>query len=476
MIITTKGPQNVGQIKTHFEHGNLFLSPEEYQRENAWGFSQKQLLIDTIFRGLDIPKFYLWKVDTRALGGGYPDGDTKQLYKRILEKKRMENDDPDPYVFEVVDGQQRIRTILEFMGNKGPSEAYYRGAWLNAFPSLKDTPIAKGKYYNQLNAEQQIKFGDCPLTVMILEDAKIDEIRDMFLRLQNGTPLNAQQKRDAMGSSIGRVARDLTDLPFFRQSVSFDNTSSTHNLVASQMLQLELKDKIVSCTSPQLDKFYEHHKRAALEAFVMARAKKILGILAKIFPDKNPHLNQNYALTLYWLLSRILCTYDVPEREYPKIRANFENMDIARVEAMVRDYSKKPDDEMYEDLSLAMSRGNTGVEGISTRHDIVGQFLFEGVLLQEYPDLDPKRNFTHEEKLILYHRAEGVCQLGHNGKICGRKILFDDSVVDHITPHSKGGTTKLDNGRIAYKSCNIVRGNKSDFNPEMDCHFIIDQD
>jgi hypothetical protein len=63
MIITSGGPQNVGQIQRHFIMGNLFLSPEEYQRENAWTMAQKQLLIDTIFRGLDIPKFYLWKVD-----------------------------------------------------------------------------------------------------------------------------------------------------------------------------------------------------------------------------------------------------------------------------------------------------------------------------------------------------------------------------------------------------------------------------
>jgi hypothetical protein len=40
---------------------------------------------------------------------------------------------------------------------------------------------------------------------MVLEKASIDEIRDMFLRLQNGTPLNAQQKRDAMGSVEERL-------------------------------------------------------------------------------------------------------------------------------------------------------------------------------------------------------------------------------------------------------------------------------
>src|SRR5277367_5157497 len=63
----------------YFDAGDLFLSPEEYQRESAWGKPQKQLLIDTIFRGMDIPKFYLWKIDDSTLVNGYPDGETKQI-------------------------------------------------------------------------------------------------------------------------------------------------------------------------------------------------------------------------------------------------------------------------------------------------------------------------------------------------------------------------------------------------------------
>jgi len=475
MVISLSGPQNVGQIQKQFVCGNLFLSPEEYQRENAWGLPQKQLLIDTIFRGMDIPKFYLWKVDQRTLADGYPDGEAKQLYKSILERKRVENDDADPYIFEVVDGQQRIRTILEFIGETPPNDNCYRGMWLKPFASLGETPMAKGKYYRQLNADQQIKFEEKPLSVMVLENATIDEIRDMFLRLQNGTPLNAQQKRGAMGSNIGRVARELADLPFFKVSVNFENTMATHHLVASQMLQLESKDKVVSCTSRQLDKLYEHYRKAPVDSTVVARVRRIVGILGRIFPDENPHLNQNYALSLYWLLSRILLNYDIPEDQYHKVRENFENLDVARIEAMDRDYTR-PEDEMYEDLSLAMSRGNTGVDGISTRHDVVGRFLFDGVELRERPDLDDKRNFTLEEKLILYHKSQGCCQLEHNGKACGRAISFDDAVVDHITPHSKGGRTELANGRIAYKSCNIARGSREDFNPETDCHFFTKQE
>ena len=60
----------------------------DFQRPAVWVNSQKQLLIDSILRGYDIPKFY-W----RKTGSG-----------------------PDKY--DVVDGQQRLRAIFEFHEGK----------------------------------------------------------------------------------------------------------------------------------------------------------------------------------------------------------------------------------------------------------------------------------------------------------------------------------------------------------------------
>ena len=182
MIITQNGPQNIGQVRTHFHNGNLSLSPIEYQREGVWKPDQKQLLIDTIFQQMDIPKIYLWKIDRHTLSDGYPSGDTRGLYKAILDRKGQEADVPDPYIFEVVDGQQRLRTILEFMGQAPPNEEVYRGKWDPPFRTMETTPIAKGKLYSQLNPDQEIRFYESPLTIMVLEQATIDQVRDMFCR------------------------------------------------------------------------------------------------------------------------------------------------------------------------------------------------------------------------------------------------------------------------------------------------------
>ena len=56
----------------------------DFQRPSVWSVSQKQLLIDTILRGYDIPKMYWRKIKVN----------------------------PDAY--EVVDGQQRLRAIWSF--------------------------------------------------------------------------------------------------------------------------------------------------------------------------------------------------------------------------------------------------------------------------------------------------------------------------------------------------------------------------
>jgi hypothetical protein len=63
----------------------------DYQGPLAWSRKQKQLLLDTILREYDIPKMY-WRA-----------------VKRV-----------DGIEYEVVDGQQRIRTIWEFRKNVFP--------------------------------------------------------------------------------------------------------------------------------------------------------------------------------------------------------------------------------------------------------------------------------------------------------------------------------------------------------------------
>ena len=153
----------------------------EFQRPAVWTVSQKQLLIDTILRGYDIPKMY-W---------------------------RRTGINPDRY--EVVDGQQRLRAIWGFVDGdfKLPVNAEYIGDY-----------VLSGISYLELHDDLRMQFDTYSVDVVILDDTDGDEVREMFLRLQNGTSLKAQEKRNAMTGQMREFIRSLTGHSFF-QRVAF---------------------------------------------------------------------------------------------------------------------------------------------------------------------------------------------------------------------------------------------------------------
>jgi len=135
----------------------------DYQRPAVWSLSQKQLLMDTILRGYDVPKLY-W---------------------------RQTGKNPDKY--EVVDGQQRIRAIWDFHAGVYP---------LPKKADAIDGVDVEGLHYEDLPDDLRLRFDTYNVNVVIVSDTDEEEVREMFLRLQNGTSLKAQEKRNAMSGKM----------------------------------------------------------------------------------------------------------------------------------------------------------------------------------------------------------------------------------------------------------------------------------
>ena len=137
----------------------------EYQRGKVWSQAQQALLIDSIMRGFDIPKIFLRKL---------PDG--------------------SPYLFDVVDGKQRLTAIWRFVNDEIPLISK-----CEPFPELGDLG---GKRWSELpvNARDRLQFAN--VTVSKIDEATDDEIRELFLRLQKGEPLRAAEKRNAIAGPV----------------------------------------------------------------------------------------------------------------------------------------------------------------------------------------------------------------------------------------------------------------------------------
>ena len=67
----------------------------------------------------------------------------------------------------------------------------------------------------------------------------------------------------------------------------------------------------------------------------------------------------------------------------------------------------------------------------------------------------------------VLHRdqADGIthCPLCDTPLDYSRTQRPNSAEPDHITPHSHGGTNTLDNGRTICRTCNIQRGNNTNF-------------
>ena len=189
----------------------------DYQRPAVWSLSQKQLLVDTILRGYDVPKLY-WRQTQRG---------------------------PDKY--EVVDGQQRIRAIWEFHSGK------------YGLPKKAD-PIdgidVQNLHYEDLPDDLRLRFDTYNVNVVILSETDEEEVREMFLRLQNGTSLKAQEKRNAMSGKMRDFIKVLASHPIF-ENCGFSDARYTFDQIAAQMTLTELVGGPTNVKNTDLNKMYE---------------------------------------------------------------------------------------------------------------------------------------------------------------------------------------------------------------------------
>ncbi len=121
----------------------LILAPE-FQRGSVWSPSAKVFLIDTILNDLPMPQVYF---------------------------RTKLNPQSQTTVREVVDGQQRLRAILEFASG-------------NLKLSSK-SPNYRGKIYRDLSIEDQEQFLGYRIPVVQLVNADDAEVLEVFARLNS---------------------------------------------------------------------------------------------------------------------------------------------------------------------------------------------------------------------------------------------------------------------------------------------------
>lgn len=148
---------SVNDFREWNDRKELVLQPK-FQRRSVWSDKARSYLIDTIVRGKPIPKIFI---------------------RQEIDPKTKKT------IREVVDGQQRLRTVFAYLEN---------GFRLSKAHSSEHG----GKYYNELPEAIQTAILKYEISVDLLLDAPDKEVLDIFSRLNSyAVKLNAQELRNA---------------------------------------------------------------------------------------------------------------------------------------------------------------------------------------------------------------------------------------------------------------------------------------
>jgi uncharacterized protein with ParB-like and HNH nuclease domain len=160
----------ISDFVSFIRSGNLNLSPI-FQRRPVWSKGAKSYLIDTIIRGLPIPIIFLRE---------------KKSDLETLEPKR-----------EVVDGQQRIRTVLSYISPDLLKD--FNAAHDDFVISKSHNKELSNKKFSALDDEIKQRILDYEFSVHVFPSGTDDrEILEMFTRM-NSTAygLKPQELRNA---------------------------------------------------------------------------------------------------------------------------------------------------------------------------------------------------------------------------------------------------------------------------------------
>lgn len=382
----------------------------EVQRDLVWTKSQNQLLIDSLFKDFDIPKVYF----------------------RDIEKEGKS-------AYAVIDGQQRLNAIFEFMDD------HYEIS--TDADDLYGEKVA-GKKWSELSSDLQIQFLDCSIDVVHLVGYTDEEIDETFLRLQNGTPLKAAEKRRAISGNMRNVISELSKNDVFIKYCEFKNLHYAYEDVTAKIFKQIMEGKASNISAPTLKRMYEQNPSITIDDKVAKEVKKSLDFLKKAFKGTpHPHLKK-YAITdLAVIANSFLKIYDLSNypTEFASAYLKFTDERIQNLE--------KPEEEQDPKL---IHYGNAS-RGDSLEYLEYRQKTLREYILEEMPYLelkDSNRIFTPDQRAVIYRKGNGVCA------ICGQQVSEENFEADHKIPWSKGGKTQIANGQILCSPCNKSKSNK----------------
>ncbi len=339
----------VQDFKEWYEKGELSLAPK-FQRREVWSSKAKSYLIDTIIRGLPMPAVYI-RQDV--------DIETGKSYR------------------EVVDGQQRLKTILSYINDGFKVSKIHNEEY-------------GGLYFSQLPSEIQKEILSYEIDTRLLMGVTDKEVYEIFARLNTYTvKLNQQELRNSQ--FFGAFKQTVYNLSYEYNSFWIENNIFSDKQI-TRMLEAELvselliamMDGIKGKNNRVINNYYRKYDDALPDREkIIEKFRTCIDTIVEIFGEdlkssvfSYSHMFYSLFLVVYDLLyglpnTPITQKVKINKKDFPKIRNALEELN----EIIKLSEEDVPDE--YKKFYLASKSHTTGLKERVIRHQTIGKKIIE---------------------------------------------------------------------------------------------------
>jgi 5-methylcytosine-specific restriction endonuclease McrA len=396
----------ISALRDKLDRGQLDLQPK-FQREYVWNTRPElpSRLIESLLLEIPIPPIYFGKVTEGRL--------------------------------EVIDGQQRLTTLVNFVSNKFPLRKLQRMSSLNH------------KFFKDLTKQQQEKILDTPIRSIVIDAGANTDLRyEVFERLNRGSMiLNEQELRNCVyRGAFNDLLAELESEQYWRKAKG--GTAPEPRFKEREMILrfFAFANRLPNYTG-NLKRFLNEYMgqyapkepqdlkaHSALFKQTMQNIYAVFGERSARFYEINARNNRGSWDTKFSVMALDIQASALMNRPNAKVQKAAEQIRELFLFTMLTD----------SELQDAISKRTGSTAQTKIRWNKF-RFLVDPII--DGTIVEP-RFFEFEFRKDLFDKSP-ICRL------CKNEIhSLDDSTVDHIIPYSKGGKTTPDNGQLAHRSCN----------------------
>jgi hypothetical protein len=412
-----------------FEKDQLNLEPG-FQRDSVWQPSDRRKLVESIFQKFPVPSIF--------------------LYKQINDDGKL--------TYDVIDGKQRLETILMFQGL-----GYFRGQRFSVSASVDSGEPDEWDWRRiQRKGHEHLLMGYKIQTVEIEGD--LSEIIELFVRINStGKSLTSAERRHAkyFKSTFLLQAEELA-----RKNKNYLSIILSSGQI-SRMKHVELVCELLTSVysgglidkKKAVDKIVGGHSvdKRSLEK-CSNQFTRVLHLVRSMFPDI---ATTRFAKVVdFYSLFMLVYEMDSHERVLNDRKRNKQAQELLillsngvdQVRQQVRRAEgATPEQSLFRDYLFTVQADTDSLSTRKRRAEILNQVL-AGLFEQK----DSRRNFTIEQRRLIWHSDENKkCK----GKKCGGETLsWNNFTIDHVLAHGRGGRTAISNAAIMCRTCNSSKG------------------